>query len=190
MSSAHSPSKLNTALDVPATSATVSPESPRTPVPRVPMHATDVAVVQLLVEQSAIANTAVGVTFVVAKLMPVNVTLAVIEATLYGADVVNTGAVECRDERTTRKTLIRQVKTERIPSKLNTADDVPATLTTNSSDVPVDPMPRKPMHATDVAVVQLLVRQSAIATWAVTVKLVEPKFEPVSVMLATTEATL
>ena len=170
------------------------------PVPRVPMHATDVAVVQLLVEQSAIANTAVIVTSVVAKPMPVNVTLAVIEATLYGVDAVNTGAVEYRDERcrqefkdkqrTTREKVIPQVETQRIPSKLNTADDVPATPTTDSPDVPVDPMPRKPMHATDVAVVQLLVRQLAIATSAVTVALVDPKFKPVSVILATTEATL
>ena len=41
------------------------------------------------------------------------------------------------------------------------------------------------MHATDVAVVQLLVEQSPMATTAVTVASVGAKFMPLSVMLAT-----
>ena len=58
-----------------------------------PMHKTDVCVVQLLVAQLAIASTAVTVASVVAKLAPVRVTLAVMVPTLYGDDAVTTGAV-------------------------------------------------------------------------------------------------
>ena len=61
------------------------------------MHATDVAVVQLVVKQSAVATVAANVVFERAKSMPIIVTLAVIEATLYGANVDNTGAEEQRD---------------------------------------------------------------------------------------------
>ena len=68
--------------DVPTTAATDSPEEPVVPTPRTPMHATDVCVVQLLVEQSAIATKDVTVASVGAKSMPVSVTLAVLEATL------------------------------------------------------------------------------------------------------------
>jgi len=46
------------------------------------MHATDVAVVQLLVEQSASASTAVTVESVGAKSMPERVTLAMTAAVL------------------------------------------------------------------------------------------------------------
>ena len=76
------PSKLKVTEDVPTTAATDSPEVPVVPTPRMPMHATDVCVVQLLVEQSAIATKAVTVASAGAKSMPVSVTLAVIEATL------------------------------------------------------------------------------------------------------------
>ena len=67
---------------MPTTPATVIPEVPVKPAPRVPMHATDVAVVQLLVEQSATASTAVTVESVGAKSMPERVTLAMTAAVL------------------------------------------------------------------------------------------------------------
>ena len=57
------------------------------------MHAADVADVQLVVAQLASASTAVKVGSAGAKFMPVRVTLAEAEATLYGDDVVRTGAV-------------------------------------------------------------------------------------------------
>ena len=76
------PSKLNVTDDVPTTAAADSPEVPVVPTPRMPMHATDVCVVQQLVEQSAIATKAVTVASVEAKSIPVSVTLAVTEATL------------------------------------------------------------------------------------------------------------
>ena len=77
-----------------------------------------------------------------------------------------------------------------IPSKLNTVDDVPGMPATASPDLPVDPSPRMPMHATDVAVVQLLVEQSASASTAVTVESVGAKSMPARVTLAMTAATL
>ena len=86
------PSKLNTMDDVPIMLAEVSPAVPSRQKPRVPMQATDVAVVQLVMTQLASASTAVKVRSAVAKFMPVNVTLARVEATLYGDDVVRTGA--------------------------------------------------------------------------------------------------
>ena len=80
-------------VDVPTSPATVIPTAPTRLAPAMPMHATDVAVVQLLVEQSASASTAVTVASVGAKSMPVRVTLATIAyPTLYGDDVVITGA--------------------------------------------------------------------------------------------------
>ena len=88
------PSKLNTADDVPTTSAAVSPAVPTRPSPRMPMHAAEVAVVQLVVAQMACANTAVSVAYAGAKLVPIRVTLAAADATLYGEDAVKTGAAE------------------------------------------------------------------------------------------------
>jgi len=61
-------------------------------MPRVPMHVADVAVVQLLVAQSARASIAVAVASVGTKFVPVNVTLAEAETMLYGDDAVKTGA--------------------------------------------------------------------------------------------------
>ena len=61
------------------------------PAPRTPMHATDVAVVQLVVLQSASASTAVVVASVRAKLAPVSVTLATTDPTLYGNAAVIAG---------------------------------------------------------------------------------------------------
>ena len=78
--------------DVPTTSATVRPAVPTSPSPRMPMHAADVAVVQLVVAQLASANTAVNVAYAGAKFMPVRVTLAVADTALYGDDPVRTGA--------------------------------------------------------------------------------------------------
>ena len=78
--------------DVPAKSATVSPAVPTRPSPRKPMHPADVADVQLVVAQMARARTAVKVGSAGAKFMPVSVTLAEAEATLYGNDAVRTGA--------------------------------------------------------------------------------------------------
>ena len=88
------PSKLNTALDVPTTPDDVRPAVPLRSCPRVPMHATDVAVVQLEVLQSASASTAVTVDSVAPKLMPVKVTLAGSAPTLHGLPRVRTGADE------------------------------------------------------------------------------------------------
>ena len=86
--------KENTVLEVPAKPVTVTTADTDAAVPATPMHATDVAVVQLLVEQSAVATVAANVAFEGAKSIPVIVTLAIIEATLYGANVVSTGAEE------------------------------------------------------------------------------------------------
>ena len=72
--------------------ATVSPLVPIKPAPRVPTHATDVAVVQLDVAQSASATTAVTVPSLGAKLVPVSVTLATPDPALYGEATVTTGA--------------------------------------------------------------------------------------------------
>ena len=57
-----------------------------------PMHAADVAVVQLLVAQSASASTAVEVESAGPKFVPVRVKLTEADATLYGDDAVRTGA--------------------------------------------------------------------------------------------------
>jgi len=56
------------------------------------MHVADVAVVQLLLAQSARASMAVAVASVGAKFVPISVTLAMTETTLYGDDAVKTGA--------------------------------------------------------------------------------------------------
>ena len=76
------PSKLNNRLDVPTTPATESTAVPDRPGPCIPMHLTDVCVVQLLVVQSAIASAAVNVASVRVKHAPVSVTLAITVATL------------------------------------------------------------------------------------------------------------
>ena len=76
------PSKLNTTDAVPATPAEVRPAVPTTWVLPTLVHAADVAVIQLLLAQSARANTAVTVASVDAKFMPVRLTLAEAEATL------------------------------------------------------------------------------------------------------------
>ena len=68
--------------DVPRMPAAVSPPVPTRPRPRMPMHAADVAVVQLLVAQSASAKTAVNVACAGAKFMPSSVTLTETEAVL------------------------------------------------------------------------------------------------------------
>ena len=57
-----------------------------------PMHAADVADVQLVVAQMVSASMAVKVGSAGAKFMPVSVTHAETEATLYGDDAVRTGA--------------------------------------------------------------------------------------------------
>ena len=67
---------LNTMLEVPTTPATERPATPGMPGPRIPMHTTDVCVIQLLLEQSSIKSTAVTVASVEAKFAPVSVTLA------------------------------------------------------------------------------------------------------------------
>ena len=72
--------------------AMVSPVVTTRPSPGMPMHAADVAVVQLVVAQLAFASTAVVVALSGAKFMPVNVTLAKPNATLYGDDADNAGA--------------------------------------------------------------------------------------------------
>ena len=56
--------------------------------------------------------------------------------------------------------------------------------------VPIKPVPRVPMHATDVVVVQLVVKQSARETTAVAEASVEAKFMPVNVMLDVTDPAL
>ena len=58
------------------------------------MHDTDVALAQLAVPQSATATTPVTVMSAGAKSMPVSVTLATADATLYGAAAVITGAAK------------------------------------------------------------------------------------------------
>ena len=87
------PSWLNAVLDVPTTPAAVSPTVPITPCPRAPMHATDVAVVQLVVLQSARARTDVCVASATLNSTPSKETLAVPEQTLVGVVVVIAGAV-------------------------------------------------------------------------------------------------
>ena len=76
------PLKENTVSEVPTTPVTVMPADADSALPAKLMHATDVAVVQLLVEQSAVATAAVTVVSEGAKFMPVNVTLAVTETAL------------------------------------------------------------------------------------------------------------
>ena len=90
----HAPSKLNTTDDVPTTPVTVIMAVPAISAPRMPMHATDVAVVQLLVAQLACANTAVNEAYADIKPMPFSVTLAKPSTTLYGESLVITGAVK------------------------------------------------------------------------------------------------
>ena len=65
------------------------------PGPRIPMHTTDVYVIQLLVVQSAIARsrTAFTVASLGAKFAPVSVALAITVATLKGINAVMAGAV-------------------------------------------------------------------------------------------------
>ena len=84
------PSKLKGSADVPTTPATVSPADDPRP-PGVPMHATDVAVVQLVVLQSASARTAVTVASTVPKFMPASETLARAERELEGDNEMSTG---------------------------------------------------------------------------------------------------
>ena len=91
LAQAAAPSKLNTALDVPATLATVRPTVPLTPAPRVPTHSADVAEAHAVVLQSASPSTDVAVASLGPKSMPDRVTLATTEATLYGDAIVRTG---------------------------------------------------------------------------------------------------
>ena len=71
---------------------TVMPADADTALPAKLMHLTDVAVVQLLVEQSAVATAAATVVSEGAKFVPINVTVAVTETALYGESAVRTGA--------------------------------------------------------------------------------------------------
>ena len=82
------------ALDVPTTLDTVRPAVPLAPAPRVPMHSTDDAVIHLDVPQSASPSTAVVVASVGPNDMPVSVTLATADGTLYGDAAVTTGPVD------------------------------------------------------------------------------------------------
>ena len=77
-----------------------------------------------------------------------------------------------------------------MPSKLNTALDVPTTPAALTPVVPVMPAPRVPKHDTDVDVVQLVVAHSASESTADWERSVGAKFMPVSVVLATNDATL
>ena len=105
--------------------------------PRMPMHATDVAVVQLVVLQSASAITIVTVTSVRAKLAPVSVTLATTYPTLYGNAAVIAGPVGCSVLPVLSAVTIQLITCassalpasaqKARPSKLNTALDVPTT---------------------------------------------------------------
>ena len=70
---------------------TLTPAVPASPAPRVPMHDTDVAVVQLAVPQSASATAAVTVVSDTTKFSPASVTLATADTTLYGDTAVITG---------------------------------------------------------------------------------------------------
>ena len=72
--------------------ATLSPTVPIDPPPRTPMHTADVAVVQLVVLQSARARTDVCVVSETPNSKPLRVTLATPEQTLYGIAVVTPGA--------------------------------------------------------------------------------------------------
>ena len=67
---------------------------PTRPPPRLPMHATDVTVVQLAVLQSASASRAVGVTSEMPKLMPVKETVDGADPRLCGDAEVMTGPAE------------------------------------------------------------------------------------------------
>ena len=88
------PSKISRTFEVPTTFATESPAVPDNPDPRVPMHTTEVWANQLLVELSATEITPVTVALVEAKFMPINVTLVVTAATLYGDNEEIVGAVQ------------------------------------------------------------------------------------------------
>ena len=92
LASSCAPSKLNTALDVPTTSLTMTPAVPDTSEPRVPMHTTDVVAIQLDVAQSASASRPVAVPSVSPNPKPARVTLPTTDAALYGAKAVSTGA--------------------------------------------------------------------------------------------------
>ena len=85
------PSKLNTALDVPMPPTAPNAIVPARPAPRVPKHDTDDAVAQLVVVQ-ATESTADLVLSIGAKFMPVRVTTAGEESTLYGDAALMTGA--------------------------------------------------------------------------------------------------
>ena len=107
--------------------------------------------------------------------MPVRVMLAEADATLYGDDAVRRGAetgmlndetktstLVVEDRSQTKSSFDKHIK----PSKLNTADDDPTIPAAVIPVVPTRPSPRMPMHAADVAVVQLLVAQLACANTA------------------------
>ena len=70
----------------------ISPAVPTMLMLRALMHAADVVVVQLVEVQSERASTPVTVASTGAKFMPVSVTLAAAEATLYGDEEDRTGA--------------------------------------------------------------------------------------------------
>ena len=87
------PSNVNTPLDVPIKPVTDILAVPDLPVPRMPMHPTDVCVIQLVVKQSATASVMVTVASVEPNCAPASVTLAIMVATLYGDNAVITGSV-------------------------------------------------------------------------------------------------
>ena len=101
--------------------------------------------------------------------MPVRVTLAVADTTLYGDDPVRTGAGPKANKCQHNKDWCDHKMCKFTPSKLNTMDDVPTTPAAVIPAVPTSPSPRMPMHAADDAVVQLLVAQSANPSTAVSV---------------------
>ena len=192
------PSKLNTELDEPTTLAAVSPAVPETLLPEDPTHAADVAVVQLAVPQSVSARLIATVTSVVAKLAPVSVVRGVPDATLYGTAEEITGAdnevVRVSSEKApniNRESDAKvRVKLMERPSKLNTTLDVPTDVIAVSPVVPTRPLPRMPMHNTDVAVAQPVVAQTARDTTAAGEASAGASSTPVSVMLATPEPML
>ena len=83
------PSKLNAEIIVPTIPAVVIPIVPPA---HTPVHATDVAVVQLVVLQSATASTAVCVSFAAPNSMPASISVANPKPTLYGDAAVMAGA--------------------------------------------------------------------------------------------------
>ena len=77
-----------------------------------------------------------------------------------------------------------------LPSKLNTALEVPTTPLTVAPAVADATTRFVLVHDTDVAAIQLVVAQSASASFPVAVAFIGPNSKPASVTLAFAEATL